>query len=153
MKVIYLDNNATTQVAPEVVEAITPFLTGEYFNPSSMYEAARGPADAVAAARRKVARLLGNARSNEILFTSCATESNNTALFGTVAAIPERRHIITTSVEHPAVHNVARDLGEQEDLVTDTAARRLLCLVAIGSLGNHSQVRVVSQYLAAASGS
>ena len=110
MKVIYLDNNATTQVAPEVVEAITPFLTGEYFNPSSMYEAARGPADAVAAARRKVAKLLGNARSNEILFTSCATESNNTALFGTVAANPNRRHIITTSVEHPAVLNVAHDL-------------------------------------------
>ncbi|MCK5377119.1 MAG: cysteine desulfurase NifS [Acidobacteria bacterium] len=110
MAVIYLDNNATTQVAPEVVEAITPYLTGEYFNPSSMYDAARGPADAVSAARRRIAKLLGNARPNEILFTSCATESNNTAVFGTVAANPDRRHVITTSVEHPAIHNVAQDL-------------------------------------------
>ena len=110
MSVIYLDNNATTQVAPEVVEAITPYLTGEYFNPSSMYDAARGPADAVSAARRRIAKLLGNARPNEILFTSCATESNNTAVFGTVAANPDRRHVITTSVEHPAIHNVAQDL-------------------------------------------
>jgi len=108
--VIYLDNNATTQVAPEVVEAITPYLTGEYFNPSSMYDAARGPADAVSEARRTIAKLLGKARPDEILFTSCATESNNTAVFGTVNANPERRHIITTAVEHPAILNVAQEL-------------------------------------------
>ena len=84
MSVIYLDNNATTQVAPEVVEAMMPYLTGEYFNPSSMYEAARGPADAITDARKKIAKLLGHARTAEILFTSCATESNNTAVFGTI---------------------------------------------------------------------
>ena len=75
MPVIYLDNNATTQVAPEVVDAMMPYLTGEYFNPSSMYEAARGPADAITEARKTIAQLLGGARSSEILFTSCASES------------------------------------------------------------------------------
>jgi len=108
--IIYLDNNATTQVAPEVVDAMMPYLTTEYFNPSSMYEAARGPADAIAEAREKIARLLGHARPTEILFTSCASESNNTAVFGTIAANPERRHIISTAVEHPAIFEVAHDL-------------------------------------------
>ena len=125
--VIYLDNNATTAVAPEVVEAMMPFLTGEYFNPSSMYEAARGPADAIAQARRTIAKLLGNARPQEILFTSCASESNNTALFGTIAANPERRHIITTAVEHPAVYEVGKDLvrrGFEVDFIpVDTQGR------------------------------
>jgi cysteine desulfurase len=111
--IIYLDNNATTRVAPEVVEAMLPYLTDSYFNPSSMYEAARGPADAVAAARRTVAKLLGRARPDEILFTSCATESNNTAVFGTIAASSERRHIVTTAVEHPAIYEVAKDLARR----------------------------------------
>jgi cysteine desulfurase len=125
--IIYLDNNATTQVAPEVVEAMMPYLTGDYFNPSSMYEAARGPADAIAGARKKIARLLGNAMPPEVLFTSCATESNNTAVFGTIAANPERRHIVTTAVEHPAIFEVARDLerrGFEADFVpVDTQGR------------------------------
>jgi cysteine desulfurase len=127
VSIIYLDNNATTQVAPEVVEAMMPFLTGEYFNPSSMYEAARGPADAITDARKKIARLLGHARPSEVLFTSCASESNNTAVFGTIAANPQRRHIITTAVEHPAIFEVARDLerrGFEIDFVpVDTQGR------------------------------
>ena len=125
--VIYLDNNATTQVAPEVVDAMMPYLTGEYFNPSSMYEAARGPADAITDARQKIARLLGHARPPEVLFTSCASESNNTAVFGTIAANPERRHIVTTAVEHPAIFEVARDLerrGFEVDFIpVDTQGR------------------------------
>ncbi len=127
MAVIYLDNNATTLVAPEVVEAISPFLAGEYFNPSSMYEAARGPADAILAARKTVARLLGHARPSEVLFTSCATESNNTAIFGTIAANPERRHVVTTAVEHPAIFEVCKDLerrGFEIDFIpVDTQGR------------------------------
>ncbi len=127
MAIIYLDNNATTQVAPEVVEAISPFLSGEYFNPSSMYEAARGPADAILAARKTVARLLGHARPSEVLFTSCATESNNTAVFGTIAANPERRHVVTTAVEHPAIFEVCKDLerrGFEVDFIpVDTQGR------------------------------
>ncbi len=127
MSIIYLDNNATTQVAPEVVEAMMPYLTGEYFNPSSMYEAARGPADAITEARKKIARLLGAAKPAEVLFTSCASESNNTAVFGTIAANPERRHIVTTAVEHPAIFEVARDLqrrGFEVDFIpVDTQGR------------------------------
>jgi cysteine desulfurase len=125
--VIYMDNNATTQVAPEVFEAIQPFLTSQYFNPSSMYEPARGPANAITVARKTVARTLGSRRPEEILFTSCATESNNTAVFGTIAANPERRHIITTSVEHPAIFEVAKDLQrrgfEVDFLPVDTEGR------------------------------
>jgi cysteine desulfurase len=100
-------------VAPEVIEAMMPYLTSEYFNPSSMYEAARGPADAINEARKKIARLLGHARPSEILFTSCASESNNTAVFGTIAANPDRRHIITSGVEHPAIFEVAQDLARR----------------------------------------
>ncbi len=118
MSIIYMDNNATTRVAPEVVEAITPFLTTEYFNPSSMYEPAAGPASAISEARETVARLLGKARPEEILFTSCATESNNTAVFGTIAANPDRRHVITTAVEHPAIYGVCKDL-ERRGFVVD----------------------------------
>ena len=107
---IYLDNNATTCVAPEVFKALTPFLTDEYYNPSSLYDPAHGPAEAITASRKQIARLLGKARPDEILFTSCATESNNTAVFGTIAANPDRRHIVTTGVEHPAIFSVAEDL-------------------------------------------
>jgi cysteine desulfurase len=128
VSIIYLDNNATTRIAPEVVDAMMPFLTEDYFNPSSMYEAARGPAEAVASARRRIAKLLGNARPSEILFTSCASESNNTAIFGTIAANPGRRHIVTTGVEHPAIFEVGKDLERREfevDFVPVDAQGRL----------------------------
>lgn len=115
---IYLDNNATTSVAPEVVEAMQPFLAGEYFNPSSAYDQARVAAEAVAGARRAVADLLGGVNPSQILFTSCATESNNAALYGAARANPARRHIITTAVEHPAVLEVGRDLARQGFEVT-----------------------------------
>lgn len=126
-EIIYLDNNATTRVAPEVLEAMRPYLDEMYFNPSSVYEAARGPRDAVEGARKTVARSLG-ARPDEILFTGCATESNNTALFGTIAANPVRRHIITSGVEHPAVFEVAGDLkrrGFEVDFIPVDRAGKL----------------------------
>ena len=110
MNVIYVDNNATTQVAPEVVEAMTPFLTAEYFNPSSMYEAAKPAAHAIAQARKDIARQFGLADPQQVLFTACATESNNTAIFGAAKANPNRRHVITTTVEHPAVLEVCKEL-------------------------------------------
>ena len=110
MRLVYADNNATTAVAPEVLEAMMPYLTDRYFNPSSMYEPARGPADALDAARRTVARFFGGVRTDEIVFTSCATESNNAAIFGVLAAAPSRRHVVTTVVEHPAVLNVCKEL-------------------------------------------
>src|SRR5512137_2610622 len=98
MKVIYLDNNATTQVAPEVYEAMTPYFTESYFNPSSMYEPARQTAHAIAAARKSIADCLGCVDPKEILFTGCATESNNTAIQGAAHGNPGRKHIITTAV-------------------------------------------------------
>ena len=110
MRIIYVDNNATTRVAPEVVEAMMPFLTDEYFNPSSMYEAAKPAARAIAQARKDIARQFGLADPQQILFTACATESNNAAIFGSVKANPSRRHVITTAVEHPAVLEVCKEL-------------------------------------------
>lgn len=114
MALIYADNNATTPLAPEVFEAMKPYLTADYFNPSSMYSAARGPAEAIANARAAVAEALGGVAPDEIVFTGCATESNNTAIFGAIQANPGRRHIVTTAVEHPAVYEtckVAERLG------------------------------------------
>ncbi len=110
MKTIYVDNNATTPVAPEVVEAMTPFLRDQYFNPSSMYEPARRTARALAEARRQIAGFFALDDAKQILFTSCATESNNTAIFGTARANLNRRRIITTAVEHPAVLEVCKEL-------------------------------------------
>lgn len=109
---IYLDNNATTAVAPEVLEAMLPFLREEYFNPSSMYEAAKPAKHAIDRAREELARSLGMEPS-EIIFTSCATESVNAAIFGAVRANPNRRHVITTAVEHPAVLEVCRQLERE----------------------------------------
>jgi cysteine desulfurase len=108
-KLIYLDNNATTAVAPEVFEAMLPFLKDQYFNPSSSYDAARGPRDAVERARASVARTLGAGSRSEILFTGCATEGNNAAIWGVLRANPERRHVVTSAVEHPAVLEVVKE--------------------------------------------
>jgi len=110
METIYVDNNATTRIAPEVFEAMVPYLTDCYFNPSSMYDAAEAPAKAVRDARGRIAERFGGLDPSELLFTSCATESNNTAIVGATRANPGRRHIITTAVEHPAVLEVCRDL-------------------------------------------
>jgi cysteine desulfurase len=118
MKVVYLDNNATTQVAPEVYEAMIPYLTENYFNPSSMYEPARLTGQAISAARKKIADCLGHVDPKEILFTGCATESNNTAIFGSAHGNLNRRHIITSSVEHPAVLEVCKELEREGYKVT-----------------------------------
>jgi len=118
MRLVYADNNATTRVAPEVLEAMLPYLADEYFNPSSMYEPAQGPARAIAGARRTVARFFGGVRPDEIVFTSCATESNNAAIFGALRANRGRRHVVTTAVEHPAVLNVCRELEREGHEVT-----------------------------------
>jgi cysteine desulfurase len=118
MRVIYLDNNATTRTAPEVYEAMVPYFTEDYFNPSSMYEPARQTSHAVAAARKNIADCLGRVDPKEILFTGCATESNNTAIVGSARGNPNRRHIITTAVEHPAVLEVCKELERDGAKVT-----------------------------------
>ena len=97
-------------IAPEVRDAMMPFFQQEYFNPSSIYGAARPARSAIETARQKIAQYLDATQSSELLFTSCATESINTAFFGTVRANPNRKHIITTTVEHPAVLEVCKEL-------------------------------------------
>jgi len=115
--VIYLDNNATTQVDPEVVEAILPYLTQYYGNPSSMHSFGGQVGKALKQARVQVASLLG-AEESEIIFTSCGTEGNNTAIRAAIAAQPERKHLITTQVEHACVLNLFKQLEKQGYTVT-----------------------------------
>lgn len=109
MKPVYLDNNATTAVAPEVLEAMLPFFKDLWGNPSSMHAFGGQVRQYVDKARQQVADFLGADRS-EIIFTSCGTESDNMAIRGTMEAAPERLNFITTRVEHPAVLEPARSL-------------------------------------------
>lgn len=100
---VYLDYNATTPVAPEVAEAIGPFLREQFGNPSSSHLYGRQAHEAVEKARTQVAALIG-ADPSEILFTGCATEANNLAILGVARALRDtRRHVITSAIEHPAV--------------------------------------------------
>lgn len=110
MKTVYVDNNATTAIAPEVLEVMQPYFTTDYFNPSSMYDSAKTSALAIQKSRKTISICLSAGDPEQILFTGSATESNNAALFGTVQANPQRRHIITTSVEHPSVLEVCKEL-------------------------------------------
>ncbi len=109
MKVIYFDNNATTQVADEVFEEMQPYFRRLYGNPSSMHTFGGQVGIKIREARERVAGLLG-CDPSEIIFTSCGTESDNTAIHGALAALPQKRKVITTRVEHPAVLSVCRDL-------------------------------------------
>jgi cysteine desulfurase len=105
VRTVYLDNNATTRVPTEVVEAMLPFYTEFYGNPSSVHRLGSRPAAAVLRARRSVAQLL-RCDEGDVVFTSGGTESNNLAVRGALAALPSRRHIVTTTVEHPAVSRI-----------------------------------------------
>jgi cysteine desulfurase len=105
---IYLDNNATTRVAPEVLYAMKPYL-GEFFgNPSSAHTLGREMKRAIEHAREQVATLIGAAEPSEIVFTSCGSESDNWAIRGVLATQPHKKHIVTTPVEHEAVRNLCR---------------------------------------------
>ena len=108
-KIVYLDNNATTRIAPEVLEAMLPYLSEYYGNPSSMYSFADHAARALVKARQQVANLLG-AAPEEIVFTSCGTESDSTAILSALQTHPEKNHVVTTKVEHPAVKNLCENL-------------------------------------------
>jgi cysteine desulfurase len=103
---IYFDNNATTQIAPEVLEAMLPFLRGSYGNPSSVYGLGGEAKRALDLSREQVAALLGASDPGEIVFTSCGTESDNWAITGALKARPDQRHIISTGVEHDAVRKL-----------------------------------------------
>ncbi len=110
MKAIYLDNNATTRLDPMVLEAMMPFMTEHYGNPSSIHGFGEPVRKGIERAREQVAALLGAAHDSEIIFTSCATEANSTAILSAVEALPERKEIITSVVEHPAVLEVCEHL-------------------------------------------
>lgn len=110
---VYLDYNATTPVAPEVLDAMLPWLRDQFGNPSSAHPYGRRAAQAVATARRQVADLIG-AQPQEIVFTGCATEANNLALLGVAQALQtSRQHLVISAIEHPAVMAPAMVLREQ----------------------------------------
>ena len=115
---IYVDNNATTAVAPEVRDAMLPYFNELYYNASSMYPPAQIVARAIQNARQTIAQCLNIDDPTEILFTSCASESNNSAIFGCAAANSNRKHIITSSVEHPAVLEVCKEMERRGYRVT-----------------------------------
>ncbi len=123
MKTVYVDNNATTKVAPEVLEAMLPYFSEFYGNPSSMHFFGGQVQKKVDEARDKVADFLG-AEPSEVVFTSCGTESDNAAILGTLDSYPEKRHLITTRVEHPAVGNLSTYLGRKGYRVTELSVDR-----------------------------
>lgn len=118
MKTIYMDNNATTQVAPEVLEAMLPFLTDQYGNPSSAYIFGGQVARNIRDAREQAAAILG-AFPEEIIFTSCGSESDNTAIMSALNTGKDNMHIVTSRVEHPAVKVLCNELTKQGYRVTE----------------------------------
>ncbi len=115
---IYLDNNATTAVAPEVLEAMTPYLSNFFGNTSSAHTLGRQMKQAAEEARAEVASLIGAADTSEIVFTSCGSESDNWSIRGVLATSPGKKHVVTTPVEHEAVRNVCRQLENEGYEVT-----------------------------------
>ena len=117
-KLIYLDNNATTRIDDKVLEAMLPFMKEYYGNPSSMYEFAKEPAHAIKEARGKLKDFFNAANEKEIIFTSCGSESANMAIRGVLNMNKNKKHIITTKVEHPCVLNLYQTL-EKEGYAVD----------------------------------
>jgi len=118
MNTIYLDNNATTQVAEEVLEVMLPYFRDLYGNPSSMHSFGGQVGQKIRAAREQVAALLG-AMPEEIIFTSCGTESDNAAIRSALAIHPDKKHIVTSRVEHPAIHALCAQLATQGYRITE----------------------------------
>ncbi len=116
--VIYFDNNATTRLAPQVYEAMAPYLTELYGNPSSIHSFGSRVGRALDHARTQVAGLLGAGDVVEVLFTSCGSEGDNTAIRGILEGAPEKRHFVTTAVEHPAVLGLGQHLEKKGYRVT-----------------------------------
>ena len=118
MSIIYLDNNATTEVAKEVLEAMLPYFRDLYGNPSSMHSFGGQVAQQIREAREQVAALIG-ALPDEVIFTSCGTESDNAAIRSALATRPDKKHIITSRVEHPAIRALCAHLATQGYRVTE----------------------------------
>jgi cysteine desulfurase len=123
MKIIYMDNNATTRVAPEVLEAMLPFLTDLYGNPSSAYLFGGQVARHIRKAREQVAAILGSS-PEEIIFTSCGSESDNTAIMSALNTGKDKMHVVTTRVEHPAVKVLCNELIKRGCRVTEIPVDR-----------------------------
>jgi len=117
MKTVYVDNNATSRIAPEVLDAMMPYLTERYGNPSSMHSFGGTVGLDIKDARAKVAALIG-AAPEEIVFTSCGSESDSTAIWAAINSYPNKKHIVTTRVEHPAVKNLCETLSKRGYRVT-----------------------------------
>jgi cysteine desulfurase len=113
MKIVYTDNNATTKVADEVIEEMLPYFGQLYGNPSSMHTFGDQVGKKIVKARQQVAELI-NADPEEIVFTSCGTESDNAAVYAAINAFPEKKHIITSNVEHPAINNLYKKLQKTQ---------------------------------------
>jgi len=118
MKTVYLDNNATTQVAEEVLAAMLPYFRDLYGNPSSMHTFGGQVGQKIRVAREQVAALIG-ADPDEIIFTSCGSESDNAAIHSALATRPDKKHIITSRVEHPAVRALCAHLATQGYRITE----------------------------------
>ncbi|MEW5837829.1 MAG: cysteine desulfurase NifS [Pseudomonadota bacterium] len=113
MNPIYLDNNATTRVDPSVVEAMLPYFTEQFGNPSSLHSFGNKVGQALKKARQQVQALIGAEHDSEIIFTSCGTESDSTAILSALKVQPERKEIITTTVEHPAILALCQHLEKE----------------------------------------
>ena len=117
-KVIYLDNNATTMVDPEAFEAMKPYFCELYGNASSMHDFGNQLNRTITEARQNLADLLGAENESELIITSCGSESDNAAIYSALNTYPERRHFITSQVEHPAIINTAKLLEHRGYRVT-----------------------------------
>src|SRR5262245_35313029 len=115
---VYFDNNATTRVLPEVLDAKLPFYTERYGNPSSIHRFGSSVGEKITQAREQVTALIGAADPVEVIFTSCGTESDNAAIRGMLEARPDKRHIVTTKVEHSAVLGLCQHLEKKGYRVT-----------------------------------
>lgn len=146
---IYFDNNATTQIAPEVLDAMVPFLGAQYGNPSSAHALGKDVKHAIESAHENVAELLGASSADEIVFTSCGTESDNWAILGALRTVPEKKQIVTTRVEHEAVRKLCENLERESYNVTwlDVDEEGLLDLDALKN-SLTEQTAVVSVMLA-----
>ena len=121
---IYFDNNATTRVLPEVSEAMLPFYTERYGNPSSIHRFGSEVGQNIGQARAQVAALIGAADPVEVIFTSCGTEGDNAAIRAMLEARPDKRHIVTTKVEHPAVLGLCQHLRKKAIALRGSASIR-----------------------------
>jgi len=161
--IIYLDNNATTKVDKEVLNIMLPYLKDEYGNPSSIYSFGKDIKEEITKVRKKIATLL-NAEENEIVFTSCASESNVTAIMNAVKSHPNKRHIITTKVEHASIIETMKylekigysisylsvdrqgriDLNELNELITDDTCL-ISVMIANNEIGNIYPIKEIGK--------